>query len=182
MGTLTTTNYGWEYPDSDGSDRIWEHYDTVFPAIDTDVKAVADAAVQLALFTGALTDYSSTFTVTAATTSPTKGNSTYTVKYMTVGKMLWYSAKIVIGSTWSAGSGDYYLLVPAALDITIGQVVPAVVTDAGTGFRVCQAKPFDSTHLMVLRPDQASAIGSAGPGTAWGNGDTIEVVGWLRLA
>lgn len=145
-------------------------------------EAVTALQTAVAGIVPALTDFSTSFTLTAPTTSPTKGNSTYVAKYAAIGKLLYYSIKITIGSTFSAGSGDYSLLVPFNMDTTITQIVPAIVTDSGTAFRVCQARPIDATHLQVFRNDQAAAIGSAGPGTAWATGDVIEVAGMLWLA
>ncbi len=185
MGTLTTTNFGWEYPDSDGSDRIWEHYDTVFPEIDADVKAVkdtADAAVPLTDFSDALTDYSTSFTITAATTNPTKGNSTYVAKYLAIGKMMWYSVKITIGSTFSAGSGVYSFLSPQTLDTNIGQTGAAKVLDAGTKAYIAMVEPIDSTHFAITQDAATTALTNAGPGTAWATGDIISFSGWWRLA
>lgn len=44
MSTLTTTNYGWQYPDSGGQVRPYADYATFLPQIDTSVKAIDTVA------------------------------------------------------------------------------------------------------------------------------------------
>jgi hypothetical protein len=121
----------------------------------------------------AWTDYSSTFTVTASSVNPTKGNSTYVAKYKQNGKDVLYNFKVTIGSTFVAGTGSYSFLVPVACESSRVAVGKVFVNDSGTAL-ITGACTFDAdaTHVVVFL-SSGTTIGAAGPGTAWAVNDTI---------
>lgn len=127
---------------------------------------------------GAMTDYSASLTLTAATTNPTKGNSTYAAKYTQIGKLVYYTARIAIGSTFAAGSGSYRLSLPVtAASASASQDLGSVlVTDSGTAALVGTCLLQSTTTLEVwIANITGGALSSTGPGTAWANGDVIQV-------
>jgi hypothetical protein len=127
-------------------------------------------------------DYSSTFTLTASTTSPTKGNSTYLAEYVKVAKKLIHvRIRIDIGSTFSAGSGNYRFSLPVTASTNAGQVTVGTgwINDSGTAFRGAWIT-FDTQTAYATAWYQNGAtsvgqLGSAGSGTAWATGDSIQI-------
>lgn len=81
--------------------------------LDQDVITVYNGtAWEVSLTCGAPIDYSASFTLTASTSNPTKGNSVYVAKYGRTGRVITVTVDITIGSTFSAGSGTYRFLLP----------------------------------------------------------------------
>jgi hypothetical protein len=116
--------------------------------------------------------------VTTTTTSPTKGNSTWSAEYRRPpnSNLVMARFRYDIGSTFSAGSGLYRFLLPIAMsasalsrDLGIG-----LVNDQGTAYRTLIAVPTDTTHLYLVRPDNGSPLDNNGPGTAWASTDIIR--------
>lgn len=124
------------------------------------------------------TDYSASFSVIGSTTNPTKGNSTYAAYYRLAagGDICEVAFRVTIGSTWSAGSGNYSFRLPfspATPNIAVGSVL---ILDAGTALRIAVATPSDVTgYVYCYRENSSIPLGSAGPGTAWAAGDYVTV-------
>lgn len=124
----------------------------------------------------AWTDFSASFTITAVTTPPTKGNSVYTARYQQIGKQVDFVTRVSIGSTFVAGSGAYRLLLPVASNaLTLG--VGSVVVAGATGTFVGICKLVDATHIEIYLANNTTgaALGSAGPGAAWASGNGFDV-------
>lgn len=137
-----------------------------------DLQTLADVASAL---TGVWTDWSSSFTITGSSSNPTKGNSTYTAKYVRLGKLVIFKFKVVIGSSFSAGSGTYGFAVPIAANTDQLSVGSVWVNDSGTAILggVCT---FDSNVFganAFLQNNTGGALGSGGPGTAWATNDRV---------
>lgn len=135
------------------------------------------------------TDYSSSYTITGTTTSPTFGNSTVAAfyRYSAGGDVLDYKARIIIGSTFSAGSGNYVWNTPLP---SVNDGAPGVgvshTLDNGTGFYPGNIR-FLTASTLEIHPAPLSAVrslplGSTGPGTAWATGDMIEFAIRYRIA
>ena len=129
---------------------------------------------------GALTDYSASFTITGSTTSPTKGSSTYSAGYRRVGKYIEYELGIVVGAGFSAGSGSYSYSVPVTASAgSFARATGAVwINDSGTALRMGVMRFNTTTALQIYMTDTASigllaTLGSAGPGTAWATNDSF---------
>jgi hypothetical protein len=128
------------------------------------------------------TDYSSTFTLTASTTSPTKGNSIYLAEWLKVGKKgIHVRIRIDIGSTFSAGSGNYRFSLPttASTNASTSTVGSVWINDSGTALRM-GVVTLDSitTYATAWYQSAATAVGllgSGGSGTAWATGDVVII-------
>lgn len=134
----------------------------------------------------AWTDFSSAFTLTAPTTNPTKGNSTYSAQYRRgpSHKLVHYEGKITIGSTFVAGSGIYRFALPVNADTTAiaNAVGSGYIFDAGTANRQATIRIDAATYLTMYLHDSLSAITNAGSGTAWATGDILAWSVWYRPA
>lgn len=125
-------------------------------------------------------DYSSSFTLTATTTNPTKGNSTYTAHYRrpSGSDLITVRVKLLIGSTFAAGSGTYLFLLPVAASTNSinGSAGAALVNDNGTAYVDFIATLQDSTHVWLTRAsvDLGGPLDNTGPGTAWATNDGIR--------
>jgi len=123
------------------------------------------------------TDYSASFALTAATTNPTKGNSTYSARYRRPANadLIHYEGKITIGSTFAVGSGVYRLSLPVNAS-TLAQanaVGQGYIFDTGTANRQVTLRADAATYLQMYLHDSLSGITNTGPGTAWATGDII---------
>lgn len=121
-------------------------------------------------------DYSSTFTLTATTTSPTKGNSTYVARYRapTGADKVDVQVRIDIGSTFSAGSGVYRFLLPFTANTADVGIGACYILDTGTANRMAVVRRETSTQVSVYLNGALSGITDAGSGTAWATGDIIQ--------
>lgn len=124
------------------------------------------------------TDYSASLTLTATTTNPTKGNSTYEAAYRrsASGDIVQFRGRITIGSTFAAGSGNYRISLPVtATSSAIGTTAGSgFVLDNGTANFIMVTNILTTTTLEMHLNNSLSGLGSAGPGTAWATGDQIR--------
>jgi hypothetical protein len=124
------------------------------------------------------TDYSSSLTVTASVTNPTKGNSTYTSAYRRTTDADWviFRGRIIIGSTWVVGSGSYRLSLPvtAHTDAVANTIGSAYVFDTGTANLLASVNILSTTTAELHLNNSLAALGSGGPGTAWATNDEIR--------
>lgn len=89
--------------------------------------------------------------ITASTTNPTQGNSTYGARYRRINDhTVAVDIRVIVGSTFTAGSGVYMFSVPvAAADASgYGALGPAYILDNGTAeyIGVCR---FNSGGLVM---------------------------------
>jgi hypothetical protein len=122
----------------------------------------------------------STTVLTASTTNPTMGNSTFTADYRRAADnsdLVIARMTITIGSSFSAGSGNYRFLLPtnASTKSQNASVGTFWINDFGTAFRVGSALIGGATYVE-LHPHNGTGgpYGSGGPGTAWASGDVIK--------
>lgn len=141
---------------------------------------------QIASLTGSgWTDYTTTapsggqaFTLSAVTTPPTQGNSTYLARYRRAsgGDLVHMEFRILIGSTFSTGSGVYRFLVPfnASANAILCTVGSGYIFDAGNVNRVGVLR-FEAAGYVnwYNATPAANAIDQSGHGTAWATGDII---------
>lgn len=130
------------------------------------------ADVVLAL-TDEWTDYSSTFAITATTTSPTRGASAYVARYKQLGKTVDYMFSVTIAAGWSSGSGAYIFPLPVTARAANQAIGIIRVLDAGVGYRVGFLETTTTTTGRIILDSGADFLGSAGPGSAWATGDAI---------
>lgn len=123
-------------------------------------------------------DYSSSFTITASTTSPTKGNSVYLAEYLVVNRFLVkVRAKVTMGSTWAAGSGNYLFSLPPGLAATTNSIAANVgsmwITDSGVQHRTAVVMCGTSTTMQGYIDGSGGPVGS---GThTWNVNDVIAI-------
>jgi hypothetical protein len=162
----TTANRGYRYPESTDNTRIWEHIENTANDVDADVTATWGAT---------WTDYSSSFALTGQTTSPTKGNSTYSARYRRTGlHSIEYTGRLQIGSTFVAGSGALQLSVPVAAtdSVAFGGCGSWWALDS-THAIYCGAVVFnDSSHLWMYRSGDTTAVTFAT--WTWSSGDELR--------
>lgn len=124
------------------------------------------------------TDFSASLAITSqSSTDPTKGNSAYKAKYQFVGKIVHYAFQVIIGSTFSAGSGAYRFNLPVSPNTTLGpNIGSAYVNDVSTARYVGFCHLYSQTGFVeiFIANGTSTAIGSGGPGAAWATGDIIE--------
>lgn len=141
-----------------------------------DLKAVTDQVTSEQV--PGWTDWSASFVLGAVTTPPTKGNSTYSVAYRRPAgaDVVDLRGYILIGSTFSAGSGVYRFPVPfnASAGAILAEVGPAHILDTGTAERTAAVKFGAAGYLEMVLNGAASGITNAGSGTAWATGDIIR--------
>lgn len=155
-----------------------------------DPQWIADVTDSInALVAPGWTDWSSSYVITGTTTSPTLGNSTVSAfyRYSSSSDVIDYKSRIIIGSTFSAGSGQYSWNLPV---VSVNDGCPGVgtshVLDNGTGFYPGNVRFLTSNslelHWAPLSAIRNLPLGSSGPGTAWATGDMIEFTIRYRTA
>jgi hypothetical protein len=122
------------------------------------------------------TDYSGTFALTATTTNPTLGNSTVVARYRrsTGADVMDVQIGIIIGSTFSAGSGSYRWSLPFAVQSFDLISCHGTITESGTALRVGGTHVNNSTTFYAWYDGPLVQIGSAGLSTAWTTGDEMN--------
>jgi hypothetical protein len=125
-------------------------------------------------------DYSATFTLTASTSNPTQGNSIYKAEYLQIAKKtIHVRIRIDIGSTFTAGSGNYRFALPftAATNASNSTAGSMWINDSGTalrgGWATLDSQTTYATAWYINAATTITALGSAGSGTAWANSDVI---------
>lgn len=122
---------------------------------------------------------------TASTTNPTIGNGTIDGAYMKVGRMVTVRARILVGTTTTAGTGTYFVSVPfASSAATPAQLVNALFTDASTAnfHRYVGNLPTSSSILQFPTGDGTVAQWGAASPVAPANGDTFIISGTYEAA
>ena len=64
----------------------------------------------------AWTDFSASASWMASNTNPTLGNGTMTAKYCRIGRLVYYSVRMLLGSTTNAGDGVYSFSLPISAE------------------------------------------------------------------
>jgi hypothetical protein len=124
-------------------------------------------------------DYTSTFTLTASTTNPTKGAGTvYKAERLLLSpKCCKVRIGITIGAGFAAGSGDYRFSLPfAAVSASTVALGVAWMLDNGTAYRIGRVRIENTAWAVIYRDDSGGPLGSSGPGSAWATGDKVELV------
>jgi hypothetical protein len=119
-------------------------------------------------------------------TNPSIGNGSRIGRYERIGRTVHVSAKIIMGSSTSYGSGQYSLSLPvAALTDNDGQVLSCEVRDVSTG-EIYQghARVFSSTSASLRVQGTGAdmnAVSQGGPITL-ATGDVIRIFGTYEAA
>lgn len=120
----------------------------------------------------------SAFTLTATTTNPTQGNSVYSahMRRSASSDLVIVRIYIVIGSTFSGGSGVYQFGLPYAMASTsLGTCGPAYILDTGTALRTGIVIQGSSTStLQIARDGAVTGVSHNSPQT-WAAGDEIRM-------
>lgn len=123
----------------------------------------------------AWTNYSSSLTITATTTNPTKGSSVYLAHYIQMGKTVHYYFSITIAGGFASGSGSYRFSLPVTANSSLIGLGAAWVNDSGTALRVGTCNFVSTTTVEIyLSNITAGALGDGGPGTVWAVNDVIK--------
>ena len=158
---------------------------------------LATMAGYLSALSGSMTDWSSSFSIGATTTAPTKGNSTYVARYNRAGKLLLFQFKVtepfsaqIVGvprlksTVGGVAHGTYLFALPYAARVMAEQSSSAYVLDSGTANYPAVVTISDSSTSAVslFLQGSSAALGSAGPGSAWNAGDQARASMLLELA
>ena len=147
----------------------------IYAGDNADFEARLDAIETQSLNTWTAYGSGGSTVLSASTTPPTQGNSTYQFEYLKVHAKLWrIRFKVTVGSTFSAGSGTYRLITPTNLSAS-SQAMAAhagAINDSGTALKTITLIAGGTNWLeMLLDGSSGGGIGSGGPGTAWGTAD-----------
>ena len=145
--------------------------DLVDPAWAVEVTDVCNAMLALS---SAWTDYSSTFTLTASTSNPTKGNSTYDARYRQVGKTVDVDIAITVGSTFSAGSGTYYFSLPVAMRDLKHGTGSCYILDSGSQDKPGGIPFGDTVNRLAVIKNDGQPVAHNFP-QVWATGDQIRL-------
>jgi hypothetical protein len=115
-------------------------------------------------------------TYTPSNTGITLGNGTQTARFVKVGKTVFVSYKLVLGST-SSFSGSIYVGLPStntsistcvvnATDSGVGNFLASGVADASTGSVLC--RPIKTNATYATWDDALTSM------FTWGNGDVLQ--------
>lgn len=176
--TLTTPVYALPYPES-----------TDAPNGPSQIGALALAVEALLQAFGAGTAY--TPVLTASVTNPTLGTGSSSVgRYSVIGKRVFFSAEIILGTGATAGSGFYTFSLPvAARTGTPWQIVPVEGLDSSTGRYVAGIGEIASAGNSLTRirfGDSGTTATSTSFGNAtpwvWADADMIRVSGSYESA
>lgn len=119
-----------------------------------------------------------TLSITASVTPPTQGNSTYAAIYQRTpdSDRVEVGIYILIGSTFSGGSGNYSFSLPVtAAAGTMATVVGNVgVLDSGTAYRQAFGWLNSTTTINLFRNGDAGSFSPTVPQT-WATNDIITI-------
>lgn len=150
---MPTSNYGLRYPS--GGDA---------PAGFTQIQNLAED-VEDTLGEGLLAWQSYTPAWTAATTNPVLGDGTSAGRYVKLGRIVHFSAKITMGSTTTYGTGTSY-------SVSLPGGLPA----SASGATVCRAYFYDDDGATEADKHYL------GVGTILGSGTTVDRLLFLGVA
>jgi hypothetical protein len=131
-------------------------------------------------WSGAWTAYTPTWT--ADGTAPAIGNGTLTGRYKQQGKTVFWSLRVVMGSTTTYGSGTWHFGLPVSAQATNGVVCPATMLNNGTAWYTGAAfNEYQGTNSSVTVLSGSSAVAPTVPFT-WSSGCTLEINGSYESA
>lgn len=133
--------------------------------------------------TGAWTSYTPTWT--ASITPPVLNNGTLTGRYAQIGKLVFFSIELTVGSTSTVGAGAYSLSLPVtAVASGIPQVVAALIQDtsATTTGHFPAAGVIGSGASTCSFNNVNQAVTAAFPQNPWATGDLLIVSGTYEAA
>jgi microcystin-dependent protein len=136
-----TTNYNWEYPDVGADVDTWGGIqNTLFQAVDTQVKANADVVTALAtMFRGSVSAF-------ATSTVPT---GWLECDGSAVSRTTYAALFAVVGTTWGTGDGSTTFNVPDLRGEFIRGWDHGKGTDSGRAFASSQTDEFEAhTHAL----------------------------------
>ncbi len=144
-------------------------------------KPVTDAINEFDTYiNGSWVSYATPTLLQASVSNPTQGNSIYQAEYFRSGAR-WINVRfrIQIGSTFTAGSGNYRIMLPFAASAgSSNSMVGAMwVNDSGLSLRTGLVTLDGQTAYATLWYNNAAAsivvLTNTGPGSAWATNDAI---------
>lgn len=117
-------------------------------------------------------------------TNPTMGNSTVSGATHQIGKTILWRLRIVLGSTFAAGSGTYLMALPFSINGVLSSEDPVGYGQvlAGGSRRAIQVYAYSATTGFMVRTSSEADLTSSGPGVAWASGQVITVMGVYQSA
>lgn len=114
-------------------------------------------------------------TWTGASSNPAIGDGTLTGYYLKRGREVWASVRVVMGSTTTYGTGQWYFALPAIPSTGVAQQGSARALDAGTNIRigVCETLTDGTARAQVMFDSDTAAADSGKPFT-WASGDELR--------
>jgi hypothetical protein len=114
-------------------------------------------------------------TWTADTTNPVIGNGTITGRYVQIGKLTFFSFKILAGSTTTFGTGTYSVGLPTTAATPSSSVIGgANVLDAAVANWASTLVVSSTQSILVLMPGAGNAVWNQTVPFTFANGDSIQ--------
>ncbi|NWB97847.1 hypothetical protein HX882_18285 [Pseudomonas gingeri] len=113
---------------------------------------------------------------TSLGTQPTIGNGLLVAKYDRVGKEITYRVTLQLGSTSTAGTGNYIFTLPFVHDSpanVLGEVGAAYLSIPGAGYYVCVARVIPGTNTVGIYATSGNPVGAGVP-AAFVSGTVLE--------
>lgn len=146
----------------------------------TALTIATDAVDETMIAVGAWTAYTPTWT--GASSNPAIGNGTIAGAFLELGKLLFFRAHIVMGSTTTYGSGDWILTLPSGKTaVTQYETASAFLRDSGTTVQAGSCK-FQNADLNTFKVATADNFSDVSTPWTWANGDELIVTGSIEIA
>lgn len=122
---------------------------------------------------GAWSNYTPSWT--AASVNPAIGNGTITGRYIQIGKIVHFYAKLIMGSTSTYGTGQWYVSLPvqAAATTTFGPMASRIF-DNGVANRSATAFIFTGELKVAIVQNSTDVTSTS---QTWGAADELEISG-----
>lgn len=116
-------------------------------------------------------------------TNPTMGNSTIAGATHQIGKTWFWRLRIMIGSTFAAGSGTYSVLLPTSVGGILATEEPVGYGQVYTTVRRgITAYVYSATTALLVRQSNETEVTASGVGVAWAAGQMINLTGMFQAA
>jgi hypothetical protein len=138
--------------------------------------AVANSVLTAAHLNGWGNAISYTPALTASTTNPTLGNSTVTGNYVRYDQLYIVHVTLTIGSTFSVGSGTYYLSLPVSLAGSVAGTGSFYDSSTGNIYPIIAVNTTSSSTVALYQTDVVNTVLTHAVPVTPGTGDIYNVM------
>lgn len=123
--------------------------------------------------TGTWVDYSASLQWTSSGTAPALGNAVVSARYVQVGKLVIYAAKVTFGSSSTFGTGTYRMSIPVTAAASSPYTGPLILNDASAPLRIGGAVSLNSATNLAFYGVSGSGVTATAPFT-WAQDDFLQ--------